>query len=183
MRKKNVPESPAVVSEPVPEFANPIEFLYGEHERIRRQCDTLSKLAGNVDVPGAAEIAASVLNYFESNLPQHVADEEEDLFPMLMTRCAADETLASAIKLLSIEHKSDVEYGRSMLRSLRGIAAGRPLPDPDLFADYVRAYAMLQRRHHAMENSVVLPAADHRLGPDDKAKLARGFALRRGVTI
>ncbi len=49
-----------------------------------------------------------------------------------------------------------------------------------MFADYVRVFTMLQRRHHALENTVVLPLAYERLTPEDMTELSRRMAARRG---
>jgi hypothetical protein len=52
-----------------------------------------------------------------------------------------------------------------------------------MFADYVRAFVMLQRRHQAMENNIVMAAAFDRLTPQDIEELGRKMALRRGLSI
>ncbi len=162
------------------DFADPIEFIYGEHERFRQRCQKLLELANNLDDEDASGTARLILDYMEQELPLHVADEEEDLFQLLKRRSASEDRVLSVIELLSHEHHEDVEIGRSLLESLRSIVVGAQPDDPRMFADYVRAFTMLQRRHHALENTVVLPLAYERLTPEDMTELSRRMAARRG---
>jgi hemerythrin-like domain-containing protein len=167
----------------LPEYLrDPIEFLYGEHERLRLKLDEMLWLAENLKAENAPDKAASILEYLTTDLPIHLMDEEEDLFPLLRLRSERHEKIVATIQLLIAEHQNDVEVGRSMLRSLEAIAKGNALADEDLFVDYVRAFTMLQRRHHAMENTVLMPIAYERLTKDDLAELSLGMARRRGLT-
>ena len=172
----------ANVAEGLAEFADPIEFLYGEHERLRLCCEQLLQLADNLDAEDASEVAGSILVYMENELPLHIADEEEDLFPLLKRRSPQEDRVQSVIELLGQEHQEDVEIGRSLLEALRSIAAGTKPGDPRMFADYVRAFTMLQRRHHALENTVVLPLAYERFTSEDMTELSRRMAARRGMS-
>jgi hemerythrin-like domain-containing protein len=156
--------------------------MYAEHERIRRCCEQLTRLAEDPGAEDAAEISAQILDYIENELPMHVADEEEDLFPLLKQASPTDERLMSVLELLRVEHQDDVEYGRTLREPLRLISAGLPPADGAMFAQYARTFSMLQRRHQALENNVVLPAAFENLTPADKAELGRKMAARRGVS-
>ncbi len=160
---------------------DPIEFLYGEHERLRLKLDQMLWLADNLAAENAPGEAASILEYLRNDLPMHLMDEEEDLFPLLVRRVERHGKIAATIQLMIAEHQDDVEVGRSMLRSLEIIARGGALADEELFVDYVRAFTMLQRRHHAMENTVLMPVAYERLTEEDKAELSLGMARRRGL--
>jgi hemerythrin-like domain-containing protein len=168
------------------DFREPIEFLYGEHERLRRHCENLARLAKDPAAAEAPEIAAAILDFLENDLPLHRADEEEDLFPLLERRSAVPETgshdeLLSSLEVLRQEHRDDIEQGHSLLPPLRLIAEGEAPRDPEMFRHYVRAFVHLQRGHQAMENRVVLPAAFERLTPQDMAELGRRMAARRGL--
>jgi len=168
-------------------FRDPIEFLYGEHERIRRTCDSLRRLADDLTAVGARETAASVLQFLEFDLPLHLADEEQDLFPLLRQRSPAQEPtvhdkVISTLEVLEQEHRNDIEQGYTLLPALRMIAAGEKPADPAMFLHYVRAFAALQRSHQALENRVILPAALDRLGKDDLEQLGRRIAARHGIS-
>jgi hemerythrin-like domain-containing protein len=168
------------------DFREPIEFLYGTHERLRRHCENLVRLAKDPTAPEALEIAAVVLGFLETDLPLHRADEEEDLFPLLERRTPIPETgshdeLLSALAVLRQEHRDDIEQGHSLFAALRLIVDGEAPRDPEMFRHYVQAFVKLQRGHQAMENRVVLPAAFERLTAEDLAELGRKMAARRGL--
>jgi hemerythrin-like domain-containing protein len=159
---------------------HPIEFLFAEHDRQRVLCASLERLAAD---PSSAETAAMVLAYYESELPRHVADEEQDLFPALRRRCLPDDAIGSILDLLDSEHETDHELFHRLVPALRTIAAGGRLAEPVAFAADARAFSILQRRHLAWENGTVLPMARGRLTSEDQRTLARSFAARRGVTL
>ena len=168
------------------DFREPIEFLYGMHERLRRQCENLVQLAKDPAAAEAPEIAAAILDFLETGLPLHRADEEEDLFPLLERRSPVPETgahdeLLSSLAVLRQEHRDDIEQGHSLFASLRLIAEGEAPRDPEMFRHYVHAFVKLQRGHQALENRVVLTAAFERLTPEDLAELGRKMAARRGL--
>ena len=172
---------------PGPEdFRDPIEFLYGAHERLRRHCENLVRLAEDPAAAEAPEIAAAILDFLEKDLPLHRADEEEDLFPLLERRSprpapGGHDELLSTLEVLRQEHRDDIEQGHALLAPLRAIAGGQAPRDPEMFRHYLRAFVQLQRGHQAMENRIVLPAAFERLMAEDLAELARRMAARRGL--
>ncbi len=161
-------------------FSYPIEFLFGEHDRQRVLCASLERLAAE---PTSAETARMVLDYYETELANHVADEERDLFPMLRRRCGPDDAIATILDLLDAEHETDYELFRRLVPGLRAIAAGHRPDEPISFAADARAFSILQRRHLAWENGTVLPLARSRLTPDDMRELGRRLAERRGLAI
>ncbi len=172
---------PGVASFRSEEFEDPLEFLYSEHERVRKQWERLELLASDPTAADAPEVARSILDFIEHALPLHIADEEQDLFPLLRRRSPSDDGIVAVLKLLTNEHGDDIEHGRSMVRTLRSIETGQAPADPGMFVDYVRAFVMLQHRHQAMENNIVMTAAFDRLTPEDIAELGRKMAARRGL--
>jgi hemerythrin-like domain-containing protein len=159
---------------------HPIEFLFSEHDRQRVLCASLERLAGD---PTSAETARLVLDYYEEELPRHVADEEEDLFPLLRARCEPDDAIGTILDLLDAEHATDHEIFHRLVPGLKAIAGGGRADAPIAFSADARAFSILQRRHLAWENGTVLPMARSRLGADDQRSLARRMAARRGVTL
>ncbi len=67
----------------MPVVRRPLEFLEGHHDRQLLICAALEHLAEESQASDIAETARMVLDYFERELPLHVADEEEDLFPLI----------------------------------------------------------------------------------------------------
>ena len=162
------------------DFQDPIEFFYKDHARIQMCCGQLVELGNSLDADNAPAAAAWILDCLENELPLHLADEEEDLFRLLQRRSKSDDRIASVLKFLCIEHQHDIECGRSLMEALRLIACGGQPLDPAMFRHYVHAYAMLQRRHHIIENNDVLPLAAERLTLEDLQELGRKMAARRG---
>ncbi len=164
------------------DFRDPIDAMYREHRRVSEFCKWLVELANDLDADDNAQIAALLLDYVEKDLPIHLADEEEDLFPLLERRAPSNERFASVLELLVLEHRHDIEYGRGLLEPLRAIAVGKQPADATLLAHYMRAFGMLLKRHQTTEDNLVLPAAKQYLSADDKAELGRRMAARRGLS-
>ena len=163
-------------------FRNPIEYLFREHDRQRMICATLELLAHDCTADSAPENAALVLGYLEHDLPLHIADEEEDLFPLLTRRCEPEDEFEELVALLSSEHETDEKHYLALLAPLRAIVNGLQPPDPMQFAADARAFAVLQRRHLGWENGTVLPLARRRLTAADRAEMGRKMAERRGIS-
>ncbi len=163
-------------------FRHPIEFLFKEHDRLLEILATLELLAHDCTADRAPENAALVLGYLEHEMPLHIADEEEDLFPLLTRRCAPEDEIDELVALLSSEHETDEKHYLALLAPLRAIVNGRPPPNPMQFAADARAFAVLQRRHLGWENGTVLPLARRRLTAADMAELGRKMAERRGLS-
>lgn len=161
-------------------FRAPIDFLAAEHERQLTVCRVLDRLVHNprhgVD---SAELAA-VRDYLVQNLPLHVADEEEDLFPLLRRRCPKGDDVEEVFELLCREHEVDQALLRELAGNLDALLAGRAFSDLARFMMNAFAFSETQRRHLAWENAVILPRARRHLSEDDKAALGRRMAARRG---
>lgn len=160
-------------------LGDPVEFLYTEHASIVDWCHRLATLADDPTADDAPRLAASLLEFLEETLPLHIADEEEELFPRLKRRAPHDERLMIVIEQLQMEHREDIEHGQALRNSLEGLAYGRAIPDPSLFAAFVQVFTMLQRRHQTLENNVVLPAAFEYFEAKDREALAHSMLARR----
>jgi hemerythrin-like domain-containing protein len=170
--------------EAIPEnlFREPIDYLYADHFRQRVVCKFLDDIAQDPEAGRVPELAVIVLDYLMQDLPQHIADEEKDLFPRLRTRCKPEDQVERVLLLLSEEHARDQDVLLALPAGLRSLIAGRPLQRPELFVQAASTFAECQRRHLAWEEGVILPLARKRLGPEDLAGLGRSMAARRGVT-
>ncbi len=163
-------------------FRYPIEFLFKEHDRQRVMCATLDLLAHDCAADSAPENAALVLGYLEHDMPLHIADEEEDLFPLLTRRCVPEDAFEELVARLSSEHETDEKHCLALLAPLRAIVNGLRPPDPVQFAADARAFAVLQRHHLGWENGTVLPLARLRLTAADRAEMGRKMAERRAFS-
>ena len=171
--------------EAIPEnlFREPVDYLYADHFRQRVVCGLLDEIAGDHEAARVPEIAGLVLDYLLRDLPQHVADEEQDLFPRLRARCRPEDEVERILMLLSEEHARDQEVVLALPAGLRSLVEGRPLPQPELFVQAASTFAECQRRHLAWEEGVIFPLARKRLQPDDLAELGRNMAARRGLSF
>ncbi|HEX8956213.1 MAG TPA: hemerythrin domain-containing protein, partial [Burkholderiaceae bacterium] len=94
-----------------PDFDQPIAVLKHCHDKIRKNLQTLQKLPAHLQEHGADDdaqkAAAGILRYFREAAPNHHADEEQDLLPMLQnTAKEADKRLLDALQPQILdEHK------------------------------------------------------------------------------
>lgn len=157
----------------------PLEFLLADHHRQRSLCHLLDGLA-DAQSPDAAAVDAAI-GYIEQDLALHIIDEEEDLFPLLRRRARPEDGVERVLGLLSREHVEDDRLAGLILSGL-----GRKAAAPELSSECraaLRAFARRQRRHIAVENAIVMPLAELRLGAKDRAGLARRMAARRGISL
>lgn len=170
--------------EPMPQalLHEPLDWLFAEHYRHRQLCSLIERVA-TATAPLRDE-TAEIIDFLRFELPLHVIDEEEDLFPLLRRRCLSEDEVDKVLGVLSADHKADI-VNAAGLRDLlqQALEAGRP---PGMEPEHRRlmlAFAGGERRHIALENAVVLPIARLRLRPDDLRRLSLRLAARRGVVL
>ena len=169
---------------PAPSFDEPIEMLRACHERIAAQCATLEKLAAHLPLHGpdtqAQQAARNIMRYFDVAGPHHHADEEQDLFPMLIEisqrQCSP---VGGRIASLLDEHRS-LEAAWVQLRAvLANVADGKTRPvERRWVADFVGAY----RAHIALEESQIFPFAEACLDRQQLTRLSAAMVARRTIT-
>lgn len=171
--------------EPAPGFDRPVAVLRHCHDRIRKQLHTLDNLARHMQEQGASvdaqQAATAVLRYFEQSAPNHHADEEEDLLPMLATVAAGDEAdrLRGLTTRIAEEHrKMDAAWDR-LAQPLRAIAEGKSVTLP---RDEVAAFADSYRAHMELEEGQVAPMAVRLFSAEQMARLGDAMRARRGIT-
>lgn len=151
-------------------LTDPLAFLSAEHARQRALLGHLERLAGNRTGSRIA-IARALAAWLACELPMHLQDEEESLYPRLgdaaraATRSLVSESVATAAL-------------RDQLRAdLAHIATGhRP---SERFAGAAREFVAAYRRRLAREELDVMPAACRNLSIADRAGIAREMAARR----
>jgi hemerythrin-like domain-containing protein len=168
---------------PAPGFDDPLGLLRACHGRIRERLDTLERLPAHLAAHGAdrdAQLASRrILEYFDRAAPHHHADEDADLFPLLLAcpgRPGWDTALPELLRRLDAEHPQ-LEAGWARLRPvLQAVAEGEGAVSPEA-ADWIAA----SRAHLALEEERVLPLAERVLTPEELARLGRSMAARRNV--
>lgn len=152
-------------------LADPLAFLAAEHARQRALLGHLERLAGNRTGSRVA-IARALAAWLACELPLHLRDEEESLYP----RIGAD--LCTVLPVLSEENRMTTALRAELRADLAQIAAGhRPSSH---FAAAAAAFVAGYRRHLALEEREVMPAAGRALSSRDREVIHREMVARRG---
>ncbi|MFN2348559.1 MAG: hemerythrin domain-containing protein [Thioalkalivibrio sp.] len=168
---------------PAPGFDDPLALLRACHSRIQERLDTLERLPGHLSRvgadPEARHAAERILDYFDRAAPHHHADEDSDLFPLLLAghgRPGWDNRLPRWLERLAGEHPK-LEAGWARLRpALQAVAEGDSGARPRA-TEWIAA----TRDHLALEEENVLPLALRLLSPEELHQLGAAMAKRRKV--
>ena len=170
---------------PSADFDHPIDILDGCHERIKRQCATIQRIAEHVASRGPDEeartAARAVMRYFDTAGANHHRDEEEDLFPALLHAVPDRElpaTRALVYRLKSDHVRLDAAWAEMRARLARLADAGEAAVDMDA----ARAFGAAYDRHIALEEAEMLPLARRVLETRVLYRMGERMAERRGVT-
>ena len=174
-----------LLSDPAPDFDQPVAVLKHCHGRIRKQLATLEKLLAHLPEHGADEqarqAATAVLKYFDKAAHLHHDDEEQDLLPMLLAVAKGDDaaTLQALAPVILQEHKDMDAMWQDLHEQLTGIADGS---GTQLSASIVRRFVQSYQGHMEREEGIVAPMALRLFGPDQMARLG-GAMRRRKATV
>src|SRR5690606_3657521 len=125
-----------------------------------------------------------LVEFLRNDLPLHIIDEEQDLFPLLRRRVLPEDEVETVLGRLSAEHRADAAQGREVRALLEDALERQAAPGMDPAArKALRGFASQELQHLALENAVVLPIARLRLTAKDLAGLGRRLAARRGVVL
>lgn len=165
---------------PAPGLDQPLAMLRTCHERILRQCATLTRLATHLRAdgltPAARQAAADVGRYFSTAGRHHHEDEEQDLFPRLRTY----PDLAGLLAALASDHQR-MEALWAGLAPL--LSAPETILDVDSFEKLVADFTSLYTAHIETENHQLLPRAERLLPESALREIAASMAARRGVRL
>lgn len=157
---------------------NPLDCIADHHLAEREVCTFLDKLAGPDAKNVAPEDLADIIEFLAVELPLHLLDEEEDLFPRMQARCQPDDEIDRAIERLFAEHAysgHDTEAVLEILRIMQELVG----EIDDGAREVLSVYAGHARRHLIFENAVILPIARARLSKEDLEAMHRNMIRRR----
>ena len=159
-------------------LGNPLDFFHEDHLREREICATLDRIsaAGKPD----AEDVIRALSFLREELPLHLDDEEQDLFPLLRRRCELEDDIDTAIARLTVDHRHADEDTPVVVGILSRLEAGQDSLSGNEREILVR-YAAHARRHLILENAIILPFAKLRLTRSDLDTLTLRMMQRRGL--
>lgn len=162
------------------QLRTPLDYIFAEHFRQRSLCRILAELAEASSLD--REMAAAALGFLRTDFALHVADEEEDLFPLLRRRQHRQDRMGDILGQLSAQHATDgIDAGRIETALAAALEAETPSPLDAEARDTMLRFAASERRHLITENAIVLPLARARLSAADLEALGRSMAARRGI--
>ncbi|MFN3229714.1 MAG: hemerythrin domain-containing protein [Asticcacaulis sp.] len=170
--------------EPMPRalIHEPLNWLFAEHYRHRQVCLLMEFLAQATVTH--SESMETLITFLREEMPLHLIDEEEDLFPVLRRRLEADDDLERVLGIIREDHNSHAGRTSELERLL---VQCRDQSSPPAFIPDAKAalidYAREERRHIALENAVILPIARLRLTKPDLEGLSHRLAARRGWVL
>jgi pyridoxamine 5'-phosphate oxidase len=173
-----------LLSDPAPDFDQPVAVLKHCHGRIRKQLATLEKLIAHLPEHGADEqarqAASAVLKYFDKAAHLHHEDEEQDLLPMLLAVAQGEDaaTLQALVPVILQEHKDMDAMWQDLHEQLTAVADGS---GTQLSASIVRRFVQCYHGHMEREEGTVAPMALRLFGPDQMARLGGAMRRRRGL--
>jgi hemerythrin-like domain-containing protein len=171
-------------------FDEPLGLLSDCHRRIEHFLDVLATVAGQAAdgelTPSWRSALEGAIRYFAVAAPKHTADEEDSLFPRL--RGSGDPVLARALASLDAlerDHdEADVRHALVDALVRRWLEDGRlARNDADQLRDHLAHLQALYRRHIAVEEQHVFPAAARALDHEQVARIGGEMAARRQVVI
>lgn len=162
-------------------FRSPLDVILSAHARQHAISGwLLEQVDGRRLQPVQAESRA-LLTFLTRDLPLHHQDEEEDLFPLLRSRCRPDDGIDAILAELDRDHAAESFLVRDIAVDLRAIAGGKPPESAARLLASLRLFAEGQRRHLHWENQVVVPLTEKRLTAKDLEALGRKMAARREI--
>ena len=169
---------------PAPEdFLKPLDLIEAEHARQHRIRDSFEQGGDDIDLGDLTASAGDLLRFLTVDLALHHADEEEDFFPLLVSRAQKEDDLERRLSQLAKEHELDEDLIGFVCADLEKLAGGLGLANPTRFMTNLGELFESQRRHLENESQVILPLARQRLSTEDQLTLGRSMARRRGIAF
>ena len=156
----------------------PLSDFSSCHDGILSHLQTFGELPALLEPAARArQIAADTLEFFQTAVFDHHADEERDLFPAVLAGAAAGRERAEVQHLvdqLKAEHRSIEAQWARLLPALTKLAKGQAADlDTRDVEDLVRRYTA----HARFEDKEFLPRSAAILGQDSAEMAALGLAL------
>jgi len=159
-------------------LVDPLQLLDEDNALRLDLCDLLEHIADSLPENAAPQLAQLACTALERGWANHVAFEEEALFPIL-SRCEeADPALCAALAQLTFEHATDAGLDREIVDTLHDLARGGPPGNPEMVGYLLRAHFVPMRRHVLWENAFLIPTARRLLSNDDIVVLRDWIRVR-----
>lgn len=172
------------------DFTNPIGLLTDCHRRIEKFLTVLHTVACqaqgsslNDEHRRALEVS---LRYFRESAPKHTADEEDSLFPRMMTRAGTESShISDLLGQLNADHRSLIESHEQVDELGRWWFADDFLQPQETtrLVTMVEGLKESYARHIAIEEREVFPFAGRVLSTEDLQLIANEMAARRNLLV
>jgi hemerythrin-like domain-containing protein len=172
------------VPEPDPAAEEPLQAMASFNERLLRHCASLRRLVlylGEVGLDAQArEAAAQMRHFFDVVMPQHHADEEQDLVPALLESMAGSDAVCirEIGAAVTLDHRELRGLWLQLRPALDAVLAGdsATLPAHTIEAFIERCQACVSR-----EEGELLPMAERLLTDGLMQDIAAGMRGRRAA--
>lgn len=166
-------------TEPTPDFNNPIGLLKACHQRILGFCELLEKIVVHTNEHGVdktvTQAAQKVHRYFSTAGEHHTADEEEDLFPLLLDALAETGTV-----IQSLQHEHSAIH--ALWIQLDSVLSSPALIDETSeFENWVKEFSDAYKEHIQVEETELFSKAEEILTRNQLEKLGNSMKKRREI--
>jgi len=175
--------TPFTPTEAAPSFDHPLALLHACHGKIQRQLDTLKKIAGHLPAYGCdqqvQQAAQGILRYFDTAGQLHHQDEEDKLFPVLLSLDVPEKAeVKGLIERLLAQHAVMFAAWSEVRAVLAKLAEGVDAPLPDALVERLAGSYL---PHIDLEETELLPLSARLLSPRQIEELGKDMAERRGA--
>jgi hemerythrin-like domain-containing protein len=158
---------------------NPLDVIAHAHALQVQMCDAMERIADGLPDDVDRRLCAQVASCLQFDLPLHHHDEETALFPILRERVLPQDDLEHILDRLASEHSSDTDFASEIAESLEHLGQSGRAPNPDMLGYMLRGFFERYRRHVHWENTLIMPIARRRLGPEDLEALSARMEMNR----
>ncbi len=155
------------------ETADPFAMLLADHEAQWQLCEWLERIADGLPDNAPSALCRKAADALQGAMRRHHREEEEALFPLLLTRAEEADMATEIVARLREEHASDEGFAEELVDILAALEGGERIDNPDMLGYMLRGFFENYRRHIIWENTVVIPLARRRLTPQDTTVLLR----------
>ena len=155
----------------------PLVFIHENHLRQRHICAVIDEIAQH---HVQKKDIRAILTFLTNELPLHLQDEEEDIFPLLMRRCEPEDEIGRAISKLTVDHAHAGAGIPKIVEILEKLETEDIEPN-ETESSALTEFTAHSRRHLILENAVILPLARARLTDADLSNLSIRMCQRRSV--
>ena len=141
------------------------------HQQLAELADLLERLDAESDSPHCRQKAKTIEAFFSEVGRPHHAEEEKNIFPMLLASDNAE--LVQAVRTLQQDHGWIEQNWLELAPMLRAIAQGEDWADMAELKHNAEVFVSLCHDHIVLEESLIYPEAKARMAEELASRAAR----------